>query len=49
MKLIKGGYVPAAVNCSRNFSFKNCKEIIIKEELADIFVTNKYRGWIFYK
>ena len=40
MKLIKGGYVPAAVNCSRNFSFKNCKEIIIKEELADIFLSS---------
>jgi hypothetical protein len=41
MKIVKGGYVPQSTNCSRNFSFKNCKkEIIVKEELENIFLSN---------
>jgi hypothetical protein len=36
IKSTKGGYVPPAANCS-----KKCKkEIIVKEELADIFLSN---------
>jgi hypothetical protein len=41
MKFVKGGYVSPSTNCSRSFSFKNCKkEIIAKEELPDIFLSN---------
>jgi len=41
MKIVKGAYVPSSVNCSKRSSFKNCKkEIIAKEELADIFLSN---------
>ena len=41
MKLVRGGYVPSSVGCSRSFSFKNCKkELTIKEELSDIFLSN---------
>jgi len=41
MKNVKGGYVPQSTNCSRNFSFKNCKkEIIVKEELENIFLSS---------
>ena len=40
MKLVRGGYVPSSVGCSRSFSFKNCKkELTIKEELSDIFLS----------